>query len=184
MFTLATSCLIMSNLPWFMDLTFQVPMQHCSLQYQTLHHQTHSQLSIISALAQDTSFFLELFLCSSPVAYWTPTDLGTSFSYAFAFSYCSWGSHGKNTGVVWHSVLQWTTLCSIPWPVCLGWPCMAWLIASLSYSSSFAMTWLWPMKGLLLAPHLYLAAMSSLVYLQSIWPIYPIFSISNIWICG
>ena len=27
MFTLAISCLTISNLPWFMDLTFQVPMQ-------------------------------------------------------------------------------------------------------------------------------------------------------------
>ena len=34
-FTLATSCLITSNLPWFMDLTFQVPMQYCSLQHWT-----------------------------------------------------------------------------------------------------------------------------------------------------
>ena len=29
-FTLAISCLTTSNLPWFMDLTFQVPMQYCS----------------------------------------------------------------------------------------------------------------------------------------------------------
>ena len=36
MFTLAISCLTTSNLPWFMDLTFQVPMQYCSLQQQTL----------------------------------------------------------------------------------------------------------------------------------------------------
>ena len=36
MFTFAISCLTTSNLPWFMDLTFQVPMQYCSLQYQTL----------------------------------------------------------------------------------------------------------------------------------------------------
>ena len=35
-FTLAISCLTTSNLPWFMDLTFQVPMQYCSLQHQTL----------------------------------------------------------------------------------------------------------------------------------------------------
>ena len=35
-FTLAISCLTSSNLPWFMDLTFQVPMQYCSLQPQTL----------------------------------------------------------------------------------------------------------------------------------------------------
>ena len=35
-FTLAISCLTTSNLPWFMDLTFQVPMQYCFLQHQTL----------------------------------------------------------------------------------------------------------------------------------------------------
>ena len=35
-FTLAISCLTTSNLPWFMDLTFQVPMQYCSVQHQTL----------------------------------------------------------------------------------------------------------------------------------------------------
>ena len=32
---LAISCLTTSNLPWFMDLTFQVPMQYCSLQHWT-----------------------------------------------------------------------------------------------------------------------------------------------------
>ena len=38
-------------------------------------------------------------------------------SYHFAFSYCSWGSQGKNTEVVCHSLLQWTTFCqtSPPW---------------------------------------------------------------------
>ena len=35
-FSLAISCLITSNLPWFMDLTFQVPMQYCFLQHWTL----------------------------------------------------------------------------------------------------------------------------------------------------
>ena len=35
MFTLVISCLTTSNLPLFMDLTFQVPMQYCSLQHQT-----------------------------------------------------------------------------------------------------------------------------------------------------
>ena len=53
-------------------------------------------------------------------------DLGVplSVSYHFAFSYCSWGSQVKNTEVVCHSLLQWTTLCqtSPPWPVRLGWP--------------------------------------------------------------
>ena len=52
-----------------------------------------------------------------------------SVSYLFAFLYCSWGSQGKNTKVVHHSLLQWTTFCqtSPPWPICLGWSHMAWL---------------------------------------------------------
>ena len=36
MFTLAISCLTTSNLPWFMDLTYQVPMQYCPLQHWIL----------------------------------------------------------------------------------------------------------------------------------------------------
>ena len=41
----------------------------------------------------------------------------------------AWGSQGKNTEVVCHSLLQWTTFCqtSPPWPIRLGWPHMAWL---------------------------------------------------------
>ena len=41
-----------------------------------------------------------------------------------AFSYCSWGSQGKNTEMVCHSLLQWTTFSqtSPPWPIRLGWP--------------------------------------------------------------
>ena len=76
-------------------------------------------------------FFLELFLHWSPVAYWALTNLGSalSVSYHFAFSYCSWGSQGKNTEVVCRSLLQWTTFCqtSPSWPAHLGWPHMAWL---------------------------------------------------------
>ena len=39
-------------------------------------------------------------------------------------SCCSWGSQGKNTEVVCHSLLQWTTFCqtSPRWPVRLEWP--------------------------------------------------------------
>ena len=64
------------------------------------------------------------------------TDLGSSsFSVlSFAFSYCSWWSQGKDTEVICHSLLQWTTFCqnSPSWPVHLGWPYTAWLIVSLS----------------------------------------------------
>ena len=50
---------------------------------------------------------------------------------------------------VCHSLLQWITLCqnSPLWPVCLGWPYMAWLIDSLSYISTSATTGERSLKG-------------------------------------
>ena len=71
-------------------------------------------------------------------------------SCLFAFSCCSWGSHGKDAGVVRHSLLQWTKFCqnSPLWLIYLGWPCMAWFIASLSCTNPFTMTRQWSMKGL------------------------------------
>ena len=52
-------------------------------------------------------------LCSSPVAYWTHSDLRGSFSgvISFCFFILLWGSRGKNTGVVCHSLFQWTMFC-------------------------------------------------------------------------
>ena len=51
--------------------------------------------------------------CKLSVALGTLSDDGVplSVSYHFAFAYCSWGSQGKNTEVVCHSLLQWTTFC-------------------------------------------------------------------------
>ena len=81
-FTLAISSLTTSSLPWFMDLTFQVPMQYCSLQHQTL---LLSPVTFTTAYCvcfdSITSFFLVFFLHWSPAAYWAPTDLG-SFSFS------------------------------------------------------------------------------------------------------
>ena len=85
MFTLAISCLTTSNLPWFMDLTFQVPVQYCSLQYRTLLlSPVTSTTGCCFCFGSNPSFFLELFLHWSPVAYWAPTHLGSSsFSVLF-----------------------------------------------------------------------------------------------------
>ena len=132
MFTLAISCLTTSNLPWFINLTFQIPMQYCSLQHRTLFlSPVPSTAGCCFCFGSIPSFFLDLFLHWTPVICWAPTDLGSSpFSIlSFAFSYCSWDSQGKNTEVVCHSLLQWTTFCqsSPPWPVSLGWPHRAWL---------------------------------------------------------
>ena len=84
-FTLVILCLTTSNLFWFMDLTFQVPMRYCSVQHQTListpdrlyFHHRHSHKCHF-CFGPAASFFLELLviaLCSSPVAYWTPSNL-------------------------------------------------------------------------------------------------------------
>ena len=79
LFTLAICYLITSNLPWFMDLTFQVPMQYCSLQHQTLLlSPVTSTTGCCFCFVSISSFFLELFLQWSPEAYWAPTDLGSS----------------------------------------------------------------------------------------------------------
>ena len=85
--TLAISCLTTFNLPWLMELTPQVPMQYCSLQHRTL------LLSLVTSTTRCcfcfgsiSSFFLELFLQSSPVVYWAPTDL-RSLSFSFP-SFC------------------------------------------------------------------------------------------------
>ena len=87
---------------WFMDVTCQVPMQYCSLQHQTLHlSPVISTTGYWFCFGSIPSFFLEWFHHWSPLAYWAPTDLGrfSLVSYHFGFSYCSWGSQGKNTEV-------------------------------------------------------------------------------------
>ena len=78
-FTLAISCLITSNLLWFMDLIFQVPVQYWSLQHQTLLlSPVTSTAGYCFCFGSIPSFFLELFLHWSPVAYWALTDLGSA----------------------------------------------------------------------------------------------------------
>ena len=113
-FSLAISYLPTSNLRLLMDLIFWVPTQYCSLQHLTLF--SPPVTSIIGHcfhFGSASSSLLELFLRSSPVAYWTPSELGVhlSVSYLFAFLYCSWISQGKNAELVCQSLLQWTMFC-------------------------------------------------------------------------
>ena len=78
-FTLAISCLITSNLAWFMNLTFQVPKQYCSLYHQTLLPlQVTPRTGRCVCFGSISSFFLVLFLYFSILEYWAPTDLGSS----------------------------------------------------------------------------------------------------------
>ena len=85
-FTFAISCLTTSNLPRFMDLTFQDPMQYFSLQHWTLLSPPDTFTSgHCFHFGSASSFLLELFLHSSPVAYWAPTDLGSSSFSVLSF---------------------------------------------------------------------------------------------------
>ena len=86
MFTLAISCLTASNLPWFMDLPFQVPMQYSSLQHLILLlSPVPSTTGWCFCFGYIPSFFLESFLHWSPVEYWAPTDLGSSSFSVLSF---------------------------------------------------------------------------------------------------
>ena len=138
MFTLGISCLTTSNSSRLMDLTFQVPMQYCSLQHQTL--QPHTSIAECSShVGPATSFFLELLviaLCSSRVAYKTLPTWGAHFPVSYLFAFL--------TGTHVHGVSRqeyWSGL-PVPPPVDhilselfavarhLWWPCVAWLVAS------------------------------------------------------
>ena len=132
MFILAISYLTISNLPWFMDLTFQVPMQHCSLQHRTLLPlAVPFTTGCCFCFGSIPSFFLELFLHWSPVAYWAPTNLGSSsfsvLSFCFFILFMGFSRQEYWSGC--HSLLQSTTLCQTfpPWHGHLWWPHMAWL---------------------------------------------------------
>ena len=85
-FTLAISCLITFNSPWFIDLTFQVPVHYCSLQHRTLLPSPVTYTDeCCFCFGSISSFFLELFLHWSPLAYWAPTDLGSSSFSVLSF---------------------------------------------------------------------------------------------------
>ena len=90
MFTLAISCLTTSNLPCFMDLTFQVPMEYCSFQHWTL------LLSPITSTAGYYVFFGSILslISSSILGTYRPGEF--LFQYPIiCLSYCSWGSQGR-----------------------------------------------------------------------------------------
>ena len=129
-FNLAISCSTMFNLPWFMDLTFQIPMQYCSLQHQTLLSPPDTSTSECHFCFGLTAlFFLELLvivLQFHPVVYWTPSNLGGSSSgiIPFCLFILFMGFHGKNTGVCCYFLFQWTVFYQNAslWHICLVWP--------------------------------------------------------------
>ena len=151
------SYLTTCNLPWFMDLTLQVPMQYCFFTaldftsttrhiHEWAHFHSPSHFNHSEAISNWPPHFP-----SSILDTFQPGDGGhLSVSYFLAFSQCPWGSLGKNTGVDWHFLFQDTTFCQnfSLWPVYLGWPYTAWLIDSPNYANPLAMTSLWSTKAI------------------------------------
>ena len=70
-----------------MDLTFQVPMQYCSLYHRTLLLlPVTSKAGCCFCFGSIPSFFLELCLHLCPYwAYWAPTNLGSSSFSVLSF---------------------------------------------------------------------------------------------------
>ena len=126
MFTLAISCLNTSNL---LIHGPDIPGSYAILLFTAsdlASITSYIHLGTVFALAPSLHSFWSYF---STDLQWHIGHLLTwrvplSVSYHFAFSYCWWGSQGKNTEVVCHSLLQWTTFCqtSPPWPIRLRWP--------------------------------------------------------------
>ena len=111
MLTLAIFYLTKFNIPRFMDLTFQVPMQYCSLQLQNLLSSLDtSSTGYHFCFGSASSFFLELFFCSSPIAYWSPTNLrGLSCSViSFCLFILSMGSSRQKCWIRVLFIEMWT----------------------------------------------------------------------------
>ena len=130
-----------------MDLTFQVPMQY-SLQHRTSFSPSDtSKTDCCFCFCPAASFFLELLviaLCSFPVAYWTPSNLGDSsfsvrtfclFTQFMRFSWQVYWGGLPFPPPVDHVLSELSTMTHR-----LGWPYMASLTASLSYTGPLAMT--------------------------------------------
>ena len=96
-----------------MDLTFQVPMQYCPLQHCLLLSPVTSTTGYCFCFESFPSFFLELFLHWSPVAYLALTNMGSScFSILpFCLFIVFMGFSRQEYWMVCHSLLQRTTFC-------------------------------------------------------------------------
>ena len=102
MFTLAISCLITSNLPWFKDLTFQVPMYYCSQCIKLyFHHQSHPQLGMFL-------LWLRLFILSGVISLLISSSiLGTHWPGEFIFQCPIFLSFHSVHGFLKARILKW-----------------------------------------------------------------------------
>ena len=93
----------------YKNLVHEVTFQ-CAF-YQEVHHP--STTGCCFCFGSISSFFLELLLYWSPVAYWAPTKLGSSsFSVlSFCLFILIMGFSRQEIEMICHSLLQWTMFC-------------------------------------------------------------------------
>ena len=123
-------------------------MQYCSLQDQTLLlSPVTSTTGCCFCFGSIPSFFLELFLHWSPVAYWAPTNLGSSsfsvLSFCLFILFMGFSRQEYWSGLPFPSPVDHVLSELSAWPVCLGWPYTAWFIVSLSYTRLWSIWSVW-----------------------------------------
>ena len=121
-------------------------MLYCSLQYRTLLlSQVTSTTGYCFCFGSNPSFFLELFLHCSPVAYWAPTDLGSS-SFSI-LSFClfilfMWISRQEHwSGLPFPSPVAHILSDISPWLAILGRSNRAWL-SFIELDKAVVLVWL------------------------------------------
>ena len=151
MFTLVISCLTTSSLPWFMDLTFQAPVQCCYFSTGFTFTTRHIHNSVLFPL------WLSLFILSGAISLLFPSSiLDTYWPGGFIFQCHIFLPFHTVHGVLKARILQWFAILFFSGPhfvrtlhydpSILDGPTTAWLIASLSYASPFTTVRLWSMK--------------------------------------
>ena len=145
MLTLAIYCLTTFDLPWFMNLAFQVPMQYSSLQPRSL-----LPSPVTSTTGCCFSLWLCLFIPSGVISPLTSSSiLGTYHPGEFIFQCPIFLAFHTVHGLPSPSPLDHVLSELPPWPVPLGWPQRAWLSfieldkAVVHVISLISFLWLW-----------------------------------------
>ena len=158
MFILTISCLTMSNLPWFIP---DIPGSYAILFFAAsdfifipwhIHNWASLPLPPSRFILSGVISRSPLFPCSildtfQPGGLIFPCH---TFWLLIQFMRFSW----QYTGVACRFLLQWTTFCqNFPqWPIHLGWPYTAWLIASLQAPLPQQVLWLTLNEALMPGP--------------------------------
>lgn len=142
-----------------MALKFQVLIQYCSSYHWTLLSPPDRYIqSWVSFLPWPSPFILTGDISNCSLLF--PSSILHTFHLGgLIFWHHIFLLFHTVHGVLQTRILEWVFFTTSPVdyilsetssrPVHLGWPCMVWFIASLSYVSPFSTARLWPMKGFL-----------------------------------